>query len=339
MRRWSVLVVLLAGITSAAVVIAGHLGSGAARTTLTSAPRDHRGAAPSAALLTVATLGWHLPAALSRPVAVAVGGEALLLAGLHAGDVSTADVVRVDPAKASAAMVGSLPVAVHDAGGAALGGTAFVFAGGAATTQSAVQAFRGVHAVVAGSLPVGRSDLAAVTVHGVAYVLGGFDGSELVPAILATRDGSSFSTVGALAQPVRYPAVAALGSEVYVVGGALSTTEGTLGGPQTADIQRFDPATGSTTIIGHLPHVLSHAMALVLGGQLYVLGGRDGTQLSGDIWRIDTHSGHAAHVGSWASPRSDAGAVVIGSVGYLLGGEVSGPVDPVATVTAVRLAH
>ena len=330
--RWAALLTIVGAVAVVGVEVT-HGGTGTPAATSRPAVK----AATTGFRVKVQTAAFSLPTAVSRPVAVVSGGSILLLGGLHAGDVSTASVVSVDPSRRRVAVVGSLVTAVHDAGGFVLGGRAYVVAGGAATTQSAVQAWSGAAAAVSGSLPVGRSDLAGAVVGRTGYVVGGFDGSALVPEILATRNGVSFATVGALAQPVRYPAVAALGGSVYVVGGALSTTEGTLAGPQTSDVQRFDPATGATTIIGHLPYALSHAMALVLGGQLYVLGGRSGETLSNAIWRIDTRTGGVAKVGVLAAPRSDAGAVVLCGVGYLLGGEVSGPTDPLSSVEVVHL--
>jgi hypothetical protein len=280
---------------------------------------------------------WLLPAAVSRPVALAYGGAIVLLGGLHAGDVSTNDIVRVDQARGRAVVVGALPLAVHDAGGAVLGGSAVVFAGGGPVTESAVQAWNGRRSAVIGALPVARSDLQAVALGGTDYVVGGFDGHKLVSSILATSDGRTFRTVGGLIQPVRYPAVAALAGKIYVVGGALSTSEATLSGAQSADVQRFDPATGKTSVIGHLPRVLSHAMALGLAGALYVFGGRTGPALSNEVWRIDASSGNVSRVGTMAQPISDAGAVAIGGVGYLLGGEVIGPSVPLARVEIVRV--
>jgi hypothetical protein len=267
---------------------------------------------------------------------VTIGRKIDVLGGLGVGDVSTPAVVTINLAAGRATPSGLLARAVHDAAGVALGPTAYVFAGGAATAVSAVQAFSGGSTSIVGSLPSGRSDLAATVVGGTAYIVGGFDGTQLVPEILATRDGTHFRTVGHLVQPVRYPAIATAGGAVIVVGGALATTEGTLAGAQTSDIQRFDPATGVTTVIGHLPVILSHAMAVVLGGQLFALGGRSGSALSAHIWRIDPKTGRVTAAGTFANPRSDAGVAVVGDQAYLIGGETSGPLAPLDTVVALR---
>jgi hypothetical protein len=328
------------GFASALVALGTPTGFASASTGQTSSLASNRPALGDTTArtvsLSVSVAPFALPEPVSRPVALADRGTILLLGGLHAGDVSTDDIVRVDPAHARASVVGTLAIAVHDAGGVQLGANAFVFAGGAATTQTAVQAWAGSRTSIIGALPQGRSDLVGAAVGGVGYVIGGFDGTALVPQILATRDGRHFSVVGRLVQPVRYPAVSVVGGKILVIGGALSTTEGTLAGPQTSDIQRFDPASGVTTIIGHLPHVLSHAMALTIGNDLYVIGGREGATLSSDIWKVNPATGAVLRVGTFAMPRSDAGAVVVNGTGYLLGGEVSGPDAPLSSIVVVK---
>ena len=290
--------------------------------------------------LVVTTEPWHLQAPVSRAAVVPDRSALLILGGLATGDTSTGAIWKLDPATGRVSGIGQLATPVHDTAGAMLGGTAYVFGGGSYSTVTAVQALtpNSTRAVSVSALPVGRSDHSAVTIGTRAYILGGFDGTALVPEILATANGMAFRTVGHLAQPVRYGAVAALGGSIYVVGGELGTSEGALSGGQTNDIQRFDPATGKTMVVGHLPVTLGHAAAVALDGQLYVLGGRTGASLSSRIWRVDPTNGAVSTVGTMASPRSDAGVAVIGDRAYLVGGESTGPSAPLATVLEVRLA-
>ena len=133
------------------------------------------------------------------------------------------------------------PVPTHDAAGATLGGRTFVFGGGeqssVATVQESRRGRRPPHgtATVAGRLPGPRSDLVAVTRGGTAYLLGGYDGAGYDATVLATRDGRHFTVAARLAVPVRYPAVAVLGSQIWVFGG--QTSHGI-----TNDIQRISLA-------------------------------------------------------------------------------------------------
>jgi N-acetylneuraminic acid mutarotase len=277
-----------------------------------------------------------LPHGLSRTVAVADGGAILLLGGLVAGDTTTSEVLRFDPGSRRTTSAGRLALAVHDASGALLDGRAVVFGGGAATSVADVQAWRGGSASVTGRLSRGRSDSGAAVVGSTAYVVGGFDGARLVRTIDATSDGTHVRAVGTLALGVRYPAVAAAGGVVWIVGGQLATTESTRTGGQTDDIQRFDPATGRTTIAGHLRVPLGHATAFTLGGAVYVAGGRSGTQAVRTIWRLDPKTGVASAAGVLPFAESDLAAAVIGDTAWLVGGETTGPSAPLRTIFSVR---
>jgi hypothetical protein len=300
--------------------------------TPTAAPQETAAAAPH---LSVVNAPWRLTARRSRAVALASDGRILVLGGL-AGGSSTPSVLSIDPDAGTVAHAGTLARAVHDAAGAVVGGGALVFGGGAATTVDAVQTYTASGSRVSGHLPRPRSDLAAVSVGGTAYVIGGFDGSALTPYVLSTTDGVRFTIAGTLATPVRYPAVAAVGSSIYVVGGSTSTTESSAGG-QVDLVQRYDIATGRTTVVAHLPHALAHASAFVLGGELFVAGGVEVRRPLDRIVRIDGAS--VLPAGTLPRPRSDAAAVTIGERAYLIGGEDGGPAAPLDTVVVAQLVR
>ncbi len=263
----------------------------------------------------------------------------LLLGGLAAGDVTTGRVVHVTASGRHARVVGSLAAAVHDASGAWFGGRALVFGGGAAQEVADVQSWSAGGGRRVGALPEGRSDSAAAVAGPTAYVAGGYDGRRVLRTVVGTRDGRSFRVVGRLRVGVRYPAVAALDGQLWVMGGDLATTTGTAGGPQTDVIQRFDPGTGRTTVVGHLPHELGHASAFVLGGRLFVAGGRRGPVASARVWSVDPASGRASPAGRLPYGVSDAPVVVTGAgTALLVGGETVGPSAPRPDVVRLRLA-
>jgi N-acetylneuraminic acid mutarotase len=164
------------------------------------------------------------------------------------------------------------------------------------------------------------------------YVLGGFDGTNLVADVLATTDGSAFTPVTKLLVPVRYPAVAVVGTALYIFGGV-----STLQGMDTAVVQRFDPGRRVVEQVATLPTTLSHASAIVLGGQVYLLGGYvNSTQLSDQILRFDPTTLTSTVVGHLPAPLSDGGAAVIDNRGYLVGGQGTSrvPVSAVEIITA-----
>jgi hypothetical protein len=328
-------------VSALALVLSGCSSSPSPSSAVTSTTGTRtRTSAGSPPTLTASLTPWSLAAAVSRPVALALGGQILILGGLAPGDVSTDAVVEVDPASGTTTAPGHLEEAVHDAAGAVLDGTAYVFGGGSFTDLSIVQAWTAGPATVAARLPAPRSDLSAVTVGAKAYVLGGADTTGLQSDILATSDGIHFQVAGHLVQPVRYAAAAVDGQgRIWVMGGELGTGENADTGGATDDIQRFDPATGQTVVVGHLPSPVGHADAVFLGGSIYLAGGRTAGGATAAIWRIDPATGAVAAAGSLPGPRSDSGAVVIGATAYLVGGEVTSPTDPLSSVVRLTLTR
>jgi N-acetylneuraminic acid mutarotase len=277
-----------------------------------------------------------LAAPVAREVVVSDGTVFTIAGGLDATKFSTAAVVTVDPSTGSSRPAGTLLAAVHDAAGARVGTRTLVFGGGGSTENGStdVQAVPATGATsVVGKLPLGRSDHVAAEVGGKVYVLGGYDGANIVPDVLSTTDGSSFTKVGVLPVPVRYPAVAAVGKAVYLFGGVMNSAAGL----DTNAVQRLDTATGAITTVAHLPASLSHASAVVLGGRVYLLGGYvDNTKLSNQILQFEPATGTTTAVGTLPVPLSDAAAVVIDGRGYLVGGQ-STDRAPVATVVIVSV--
>ena len=294
-------------------------------------------AASAAVTVSASPAAWSLPVALSRAVVVDDSGELVVLGGLVTGDTSSPAIWGIDPATGTSRRLGTLRLAVHDATGAFAGSRALVFGGGSASTIGVVQGWSQAGASEVGQLPQPRSDLAAAALGGTVYVAGGFDGTALVPSILATTDGATFRSVGTLAVPVRYPAVAAAEGALWIIGGDLGTAESAGAGGQTDAIQRFDPATGHTTVVGHLPEPLGHASALVVGGRLLVAGGVSAGVHSAQVWVVDTTTGAVRPAGTLPGARSDAAAVVVGATGYLLGGELTGPNAPLASVVTLTV--
>jgi hypothetical protein len=346
LRRTAALLVL---------VLASACSSGTSPTTASNSPAASKHSAPhgpatslsaSASLRAATTAGGHLsvsvvghlPQGLSRAVAVVAGDRIVVLSGLTPGDVSTSRVLSIDPATATASLVGHLGEAVHDASGAYLSGNALVFGGGAATSVSDVQAFHGGSAGVVGHLPAGRSDSAAATLGGTAYVAGGFDGHAMSRAVLSTRDGRAFATVARLAVGVRYAAVTATPGALWIIGGQLATTESTRSGGQTSDLQRVDLSTGRVSIAGRLPATLGHAAAFTLRGAIYVVGGRSGDTASARIWRVDPATAKVAVAGRLPMAYSDMAAVVIDGAAWLVGGEAGGPNAPLRTIVRLTVS-
>jgi len=299
---------------------------------------------PSATVVDVATAHWRLPAAVSRPVALASGSRLLVAGGLtHSGN-TTATVTTLDPATGQVVAHSSLATPVHDAAGAVLQGHSFVFGGGDSSVGRVVQQLStSGKARVVGSLPQPRADLSSTTVttNGTttAYLVGGYDGSTPDTSVLATTDGTTFHQVATLRVGVRYAATTAYDGALWVFGGVVN-------GAPTRTIQRIDLASGKTTIAGQLPRPLSDASAFVVDNTMLLAGGL--TTSNGrmaTVWQVTpgpTQSGASAKVGRLKAVAqlpmgaSDMGVAVVSQgtsqVAYLVGGEVPAATDQVVRV-------
>jgi hypothetical protein len=275
-----------------------------------------------------------LPAVVYRTQAAAVGGFVYLLGGIDAAGVTVAGVYRVDPSTGAVTRAGALATPTHGAAALTFGGRVLVFGGAATSVHTTVQAFdpaTGQTSVI-GRLPGALADLTAAAVGNQMLLLGGFNGARGLDTVLSTTDGMSFHLLGHLAQAVRYPAVAVAGGDVYVFGGLLAGGEYT--GTFSTAIQRIDPTSGTTSVVGHLPIPLAHAKAVVLDGQMLVLGGSTSGGPSAAIFRFDPATAQVSKMGALPEPDTDGAVAVVGDTAYLLGGISR---DPIATIMAIRL--
>jgi streptogramin lyase len=92
-------------------------------------------------------------------------------------------------------------------------------------------------------------------------------------------------------------------------------------------VEDVDLATGHVRLLGRLPGVRSHAVAVALGGAVWVLGGRIANQPDAAIHRIDPRTGGVTVAGFLPAGVRDAAVVATGPKdAYLLGGARSAPV-------------
>lgn len=291
-------------------------------------------AAPSAGVRAQAT-PWRLPAPVYRTAAVATGGGIYLLGGHDLTGGSVTSVVRFDPRTGRSTVAGELSLPTHGAAAAVLGGRILVFGGASAQVHDTVQEFDPVtgRTRVVGYMPGVRADTTAANVGQQVMLIGGFDGYGPQGDVWATANGTTFRVVAHLAQPVRYPAVAVRGEDVYVFGGLISGGE--YNGSFTADIQEVAPFTGTTKVVGHLPQPLAHAMGASIGGRLVVIGGSTPSGPSRQVLWFDPATASVSKVGTLPQPLTDAAVATIGTTTYLLGGmTLSGPLDSVVLVDA-----
>jgi len=307
-------------------------------------------------------LPWQLAAPLSREVVLpGPSGQLVVIGGLTSASTSSGAITALAVPGGVPSAIGSLASPTHDAAGVALRGRYLLFGGGAQTTVASVEALpTGAAAgastgVVVGQLPQPRSDASAIVVGRTAYVIGGYDGTRGDPAVLATTDGKTYSTVATLPVAVRYPAVAALGTTIYVFGGQ---AVGAHAGPVT-DVQAIDLVSRQARVVAHLPEPLEGASAARVGGHLYLFGGDsssgaaanvpapDGTNAPAagpgsdagtfsvpTVWSFDPATRRLLVAGTLQVPVSHASSAVVGATVWLVGGERGG--TPVAAVQMLR---
>jgi hypothetical protein len=330
--RWRL--TLVAGGACLGLLAACSAAPGPAPHRTASAPARSAAPAPPASpplAVQITPAAYQLPSGISREVVLPSGGNLLIIGGLDQRSVTTPAITRLNPVTGRTTQAGRLAAASHDAAGAVLGGTPYLFGGGVTASLAAVQSLRGGgSATVAGQLPGPRSDLSAVTLGSTAYLIGGYDGASYDPAVLATANGTAFRTVARLPVPVRYAAVAGTGSQIYVFGGQ------TPAGPSRA-IQRIDLATHRAAVVGRLPAPVTGATAFTLGGRILIAGGLAGASAAPTrtVLAYDPASRSAAPAGTLPVPVSNAASAVLGGTAFVVGG--SDGTQQVPMVAQVRL--
>jgi len=266
------------------------------------------------------TLGYHplfsLPAPLRDPASADIGGgRFVLIGGLDAADTSSAE---IDVASRHGLLhTATLPLAQHDAQGAALAGKVYVFGGGSFSELDHIVSFDPVSNAVggAGALPRAQSDVAVAELGGTAYIVGGYDGTNWLNTILAWRPGSPVRVAGHLPVGLRYSSVSPVDGQLVIIGGSTPTGA-------TDAIYRFDPRSGAVVRIGRLPHPITHAGAATLGSYVYLVGGR-GDNLdaqTANLLAIDPRTGAVRGAGRLPQPLSDPGVLAVGDAIIVAGG-------------------
>ena len=342
-RQWLTGAAAAAGLSVlAAACTAVGPASRPSRSAAKSASPAPAAASRQALALQVTPAPYQLPSGLSREVLLPAGRDLLIAGGLTASSVSSTAVRRLDPVTGQTSPAGRLAAPTHDAAGTVLAAHSYLFGGGDQASVATVQSLAGTgKAPVAGQLPAPRSDLAAATIGGTAYLVGGYDGASYDRAVLATTDGRHFRQVATLPVPVRYPAVAAAGGQLWVFGGQTPTS-------LTSVIQRVTPATHRAAVAGRLPRPVTGAAALTLGGTIYLAGGQvpgghagtgGGASLAttAAVLGYDPARGSVTTAGRLPVPVANAAAAVLGSTGYLVGGNDGQRQVP--TVTLLRLVR
>ncbi|HUB76047.1 MAG TPA: hypothetical protein VL977_03275 [Solirubrobacteraceae bacterium] len=253
-------------------------------------------------------------AVTAASVAPIPGEDAVtLLGGLDAGNAATATVATVSTTETKP--VGTLPASLYGTAAVTIGKTEYLFGGreGTVTAQDGtpsgdvelgilsyppLESGAAVHEVA--HLPDVNYGLGAATVGGTAYIVGGNDGKHTLDTILSWKPGEAKAKqVKTLPAPLRYAAVTAVGANLVIAGGLLSSLAA------TRQVLVFDTKTGRLRKLrAQLPQALYAACGATLGKLAYVFGGAIPTASggigseTGTIYSINPQSGVVAKAGT-----------------------------------------
>jgi len=276
-----------------------------------------------------------LAAPLQDAAMTAVGAKLLLLGGLDAADVSTADVRTV--VRGRERTIGRLPTVFHDGAAVRIGRFAYEFGGGDGIRQLdqilRVDPSTGAAKRV-GKMPAPSSDQAAAAVGNEAYVVGGYTGTAWLNTIVAWRPGGTAHVVARLPVPVRYAGVAAAGGKVVIAGGSLPN------GTASRAVYVFDPGSRAVRRLGSLPWPTTHAAAAALGDRVLLIGGRSAAPNTptARIAAIDPRQGSIRLAGRLPRAVSDAAVTAVDHGVVVAGGRSHAPVAGLTTLAAARPA-
>jgi len=137
---------------------------------------------------------------------------------------------------------------------------------------------------------------------------------------------SSWTTLAPLGEGARQEvAAAAIGDDLYVLGGFDSTGRG------SAVVERYDPASDAWTRVADLPRALQHVGAAAVAGRLYCIGGFVGSTFAptADVYVYDPGANEWSATTSLPAARGALAAVALDGRIHAVGG--SGPSGSVTT--------
>ena len=219
-----------------------------------------------------ARLVGRLPSARHDTAAVALGRYAYVFGGGD-GVAQLDQIVRVDPTTGQSAVVGRLPAASSDSSAAAVDGTAYIVGGytGTSWLDTIVAWKPGAAARVVARLPIPLRYAAVAAADGRLVIAGGSlpNGTASSAVYVFTPGRRTAGRIGSLPAPTTHAAAAALGTNVYVIGG-----RGAILDTPTARIVAVDPGTRRIARVGSLAAPTSDLTAVSVGHHILLAGGR-----------------------------------------------------------------
>ena len=161
-----------------------------------------------------------------------------------------------------------------------------------------------------------RSYIAAAELGGGIYAAGGMvgeTGRRLATFQRFDPEANSWTTLRPLPAPIRAADAAAVGGEVYVIGGDDADGNGT-------DVYAYDPAEDSWESRAPLPEPRFNHSAVAQGGRIYVLGGFHEGEEHDDVFVYDAAADAWSEAAPLPRPNHAFAATVFRGEIWMIGG-------------------
>jgi serine/threonine-protein kinase PknK len=226
-----------------------------------------------------------------------------------------------------------LPVPLHHAAAATYRGEVVVLGGASgslADGSNKVFALRGGKWVELPSLTHARAAPAAAVVADKLVVVGGQNAKQLVPQT-EVFDGNSWKDAADMPTPREHLAAVSDGTYVYAIGGRFLSSD-----KNSAAFERFDPQSGTWTMLVGLPTPRGSYGATFVDGRIVAVGGEEPTRVLGVAEMYDVADGTWTTLPPMPTPRHAEVVATVGNTVYCIGG-ANRPTHegPIATIEAL----
>jgi len=283
-----------------------------------------------------------------RIVAVAekLGGKIYLIGGANPqGPLGS--VYEYDPASGAWAGKAAMTAARHSSASALLDGGIYVIGGRRGNdVVGTLEKFDPVANMWTSrrDMPTPRWLLMAVALKGQIYAMGGIAGvgdSRRALNVVEVYDpkADAWTTEKPMPRARESAAAAVLNDRVYIISGkTASYAEKTTASTISAEVDCFDPASGSWSSVRSIPHPRTGARAVVFDGLIHVVGGYGGNAMVKSVDVYDPKTDAWRDGPALAQPRSGHCCIELDGTIYLLGGTSGSMQSPTLCPSVDRLA-
>ena len=256
-----------------------------------------------------------------------------IMGGLRSGAEPLQIVESYDPKTGAWETGPPLPIPLHHAAAATYRGEVVVLGGATdslAQGSDKVFALRGGSWVPLPSLTHARAAPAAAVVGDKLIAFGGQNNKQLVKPT-EVFDGSSWKDAADMLTPREHLAAVSDGTYAYALGGRFLAAD-----KNTAELDRFDPASGKWTKLVGMPTPRGSYGATYIDGRIVAVGGEAPTQVLNVVEMYDIAENKWRTLPPMPTSRHAEVVATVGNTVYVIGGAARPSHEgPIATVEAL----